>query len=223
MSVEFSSTVVALPGLAAAIRVEHEQVERHARSAVEHAVRCGELLLEAKTQCCHGHWLPWLEANFPDSEWTARNWMRLARNRERVLGLPTIRAALAELAEPREERERRGPLPVDRVVELDRAEPDDEAEDVDAEPVPDDLPREPVASSRPRAPAPAPKLTFPDGVSALVVSELRKAVRALQDAALYADNIDGDLAPDARQEAYNARALLDQVDRALRRLVEEDE
>ena len=71
------------------------------RSAVAHAIQAGELLIEAKAQVAHGEWLPWLEANCPLSERQARNYMRLARNRQRVADLPTIRNAVALLAEPR--------------------------------------------------------------------------------------------------------------------------
>lgn len=90
--------------LAADIRREHDQAQQAFTSAVEHAVRCGELLTEAKAGVPHGEWLPWLAENFPASEDTAQAYMRLAANAERVryLEVTSIRAALAELAEPRE-------------------------------------------------------------------------------------------------------------------------
>ena len=92
--------------LAAEINREHEQCEQAFTSAVEHAIRCGELLEEAKAQVQHGEWLPWLADHFAASERTARGYMRLAANRQRVADLdaPSVRAALAELSEPRDDQ-----------------------------------------------------------------------------------------------------------------------
>jgi hypothetical protein len=71
-----------LSALAAEIRREVEQAEADYRSAVQHAVRAGELLIEAKAQVQHGQWLPWLEANFPGSARSPQGYMRLAENAE---------------------------------------------------------------------------------------------------------------------------------------------
>lgn len=90
-----------LDDLAAEIRREHEACEQHARSAVEHAIRAGELLIEAKAQVRHGEWLPWLGVNFPGHYNLASAYMRLARNSQRVVNSSSLRAALKELAEPR--------------------------------------------------------------------------------------------------------------------------
>ena len=51
------------------------------RRGVEHAIRAGELLIEAKAQLKHGEWLPWLENNCTMSERTAQLYMRLAQRR----------------------------------------------------------------------------------------------------------------------------------------------
>lgn len=90
--------------LAQDIRREHEAASTAFTSAVEHAMRCGELLTQAKDDVPHGQWLGWLAANFPASERTARGYMTLAANRQRVadLNVGSIRAALAELSEPRD-------------------------------------------------------------------------------------------------------------------------
>lgn len=90
-----------LDALAVDIRDAHNMVENAARSTVEYAIHAGELLIEAKAQVRHGEWLPWLEANFPGSERTARGYMQVASNRQRVADLGSYREALAELAEPR--------------------------------------------------------------------------------------------------------------------------
>ena len=49
--------------LAQRIEAEHQAAIGAARTAIEHAVECGKLLLEAKAQIGHGGWLPWVEAH----------------------------------------------------------------------------------------------------------------------------------------------------------------
>jgi phage N-6-adenine-methyltransferase len=88
---------LSLDDLAAEIRREMAAAEESWGEAVAHAVRAGELLIEAKLRVRHGEWLPWLNANFPGSEDTAENCMKLARNSERVRNLPSVRKALALL------------------------------------------------------------------------------------------------------------------------------
>jgi Protein of unknown function (DUF3102) len=91
---------LALSTLAAEIRDEVEQAEADFQSSVQHAVRAGELLIEAKGQVSHGQWLPWLEANFPYSVRSAQGYMRLAENAEdaqRVAHLG-IKGALKQIA-----------------------------------------------------------------------------------------------------------------------------
>lgn len=99
--------LASLPQLAAAIRAEVDAAEADWRSAVDHAIRAGRFLIDAKTQVAHGEWLAWLEANFPGSEDTAERYMRLARNSARVRHLPSIREAVALLADHAEREEER--------------------------------------------------------------------------------------------------------------------
>lgn len=92
-----------LPELAEEIGREVEQAERAWRDAVGHAIRAGELLVEAKAKIKHGEWLSWLEANFPGSARSAQDYMRLAANAEdarRVAHLG-VRGALKQLAAPK--------------------------------------------------------------------------------------------------------------------------
>lgn len=91
-----------LDALAVEIREETAAADQDWRSALGHAIRAGELLLEAKERVGHGHWLPWLEANFPDSDRTARLYMRLAANRHVVAKMGSIREALAVLNPPKD-------------------------------------------------------------------------------------------------------------------------
>ncbi|MGO9885407.1 MAG: DUF3102 domain-containing protein [Solirubrobacteraceae bacterium] len=89
-----------LETLADEIRAEVDAAEAGWQSAVGHAITAGEKLTEAKQLVKHGEWLPWLEANFPLSERTARNYMRLAAKSATVADLPSVRDALAMLAPP---------------------------------------------------------------------------------------------------------------------------
>lgn len=90
------------------------------REGVEHAVRAGALLIDAKRVVDHGYWLPWLRENFGLSERSAQNFMKLSRdmatlpaaNAKRVALLP-LREALASIAESRRPEPRTNRHPVD--------------------------------------------------------------------------------------------------------------
>lgn len=92
--------------LIASIRREHQLAQDAFQSAVEHAVRCGELLNEAKAQVPHGAWLPWLNEHFPASHRTAQGYMRLARHAADAQALAHlgIEGALRSLAAPAPQR-----------------------------------------------------------------------------------------------------------------------
>jgi len=64
------------------INREHRLAEESARSAILHAIRCGELLNDAKGSVPHSEWMPWLGENFNGSISTAHRYMRVAKNRE---------------------------------------------------------------------------------------------------------------------------------------------
>ena len=68
-----------LTTLAAEINHHHRQAESAMRSGLEHALAAGKLLIQAKAQCAHGDWGPWLAANFEGSARTARAYVQLAR------------------------------------------------------------------------------------------------------------------------------------------------
>ena len=90
-------------GLAQRIREEIAAARKAARSSIDHALRAGELLTEAKAGMAHGEWRPWLDENVQIADRTARAYMRLARRwpalpeseRQRVADLP-LRRAIAE-------------------------------------------------------------------------------------------------------------------------------
>lgn len=107
---------------------EQVQCEAALRAALGHAIRVGDLLIEAKALIAHGAWLPWLSAHFRGSARTARAWMQLAReSKTATVADLGVRAALAALAAPREEHE---PSASDDAREVS-------GESVDAEPVPE--------------------------------------------------------------------------------------
>jgi hypothetical protein len=74
-----ATTDLALDELANEINAEHAKAEAAARSAVDHALRAGELLIEAKGQCQHGEWGAWIQEHCEFSERTAQVYMRVAR------------------------------------------------------------------------------------------------------------------------------------------------
>lgn len=80
------------------INREHRAVEAAVKGLLRHALRCGDLLIEAKKEVPHGSWAPWLEKNFDGSDWTARKYMQLARLETRepgsILQFSSIRQAL---------------------------------------------------------------------------------------------------------------------------------
>jgi hypothetical protein len=96
-----------LEQLADEINEKHRAFEAGIRKTLDDGIRCGELLLEAKEQCEHGTWLPWLAANFDGSERSAQGYMRLYRRRDELrantqgLAYLGIEDALKELAAPK--------------------------------------------------------------------------------------------------------------------------
>jgi hypothetical protein len=65
------------------ININHEHIEaiQAARQSLLHAIRAGDLLLQAKDQVGHGAWLDWVKDNCKFSDRTARAYMRLAENK----------------------------------------------------------------------------------------------------------------------------------------------
>src|SRR3954469_19186217 len=93
--------------IARRIHVAHDFAGAAARSAIEHAIECGRLLIEAKTSLPHGKWLGWLEANTVVSARQSQKYMRLAEGVEtgkcEVDAHLTIDGAMKLLAAPTEE------------------------------------------------------------------------------------------------------------------------
>lgn len=67
----------ALTQLAKQVKTEYGKVTKALTTALEDAIRCGRLLRQAKDQCKHGEWLPWLKTTSVP-ERTAQQWMKFA-------------------------------------------------------------------------------------------------------------------------------------------------
>jgi hypothetical protein len=99
-----------LTDLAHRINTEHEACGSALQRGLQHAIACGQMLIEAKDHLAqHGGWLPWLQANCTVSVKMAQNYMRVARgfgklgddpeaNAQRVSHF-SLRGALEFLAE----------------------------------------------------------------------------------------------------------------------------
>ena len=69
-----------IPGqLAAEITLKYAELEATAQQSTVLALQLGDLLIQAKDQCRHGEWLPWLKRRFDKSVRLAQNYMALAR------------------------------------------------------------------------------------------------------------------------------------------------
>jgi len=102
-----SNVTRSLADLAAHIRSEHEAVCHSARQTLQHAIKAGDLLLQAKQLVEHGRWSDWLDHHCDVSQRSAQAYMRLAKNRSVVEANPqsaadlTIDEALQVLAKPK--------------------------------------------------------------------------------------------------------------------------
>jgi hypothetical protein len=95
-----------LVDLATRINEAHRSAIHHAGKALEQAIACGQMLLEAKAKVPHGQWLPWLRQNVTFGERSAQGYMRLVHRvppeiRNGVSDFPSLRTALRALATPR--------------------------------------------------------------------------------------------------------------------------
>ena len=93
--------------LADEINAEHRSCDEALREGLRHALRAGELLIEAKTRVQHGEWGRWLEENFEGSSRTAQGYMKVAREIPNLDGTKaqhvadlSLRSALKELSAP---------------------------------------------------------------------------------------------------------------------------
>lgn len=79
---------------AKAINREHRLAHESAESAVEHAIRCGELLRAKKDELDHGEFIPWIAAKCEFSERLARAYMQVSKQNGNALPFSSLRRAL---------------------------------------------------------------------------------------------------------------------------------
>jgi phage N-6-adenine-methyltransferase len=105
------TNVVAIAGprlhdIAQAIEHEHQATMGAFRTTLDHAIRCGELLIQAKAQVPHGQWLLWIKSNLTLKLRQCQVYMRIAEKREAINAQSTahltIDGALALIAETRQ-------------------------------------------------------------------------------------------------------------------------
>ena len=94
-----------LISLADQINNEHRMGELAARDAIEHAIKAGELLIQAKAQVKHGEWLPWVRKTLTVTPRQAQKYIRVANHKEKLANTSesshlSINEALAVLATP---------------------------------------------------------------------------------------------------------------------------
>ena len=87
------------------ITILHNDIAGHLRQSLDKAIRIGELLKEQKDNLKHGDFMKWVSDNLPFTDRTARNYMRLFENRDKLKTetVSTLTTAYKMLNESREE------------------------------------------------------------------------------------------------------------------------
>jgi hypothetical protein len=62
----------------------HNEIISNLRQSLDSAIRIGQLLIEQKDDLKHGQWGLWIQDNLPFTDRTARNYMRVYRERDRL-------------------------------------------------------------------------------------------------------------------------------------------
>ena len=62
----------------------HNEISGYLKMSLEKAIRIGELLVEQKESLKHGKFTPWIKDNLPFTDRTARNYMRLYKEKDRL-------------------------------------------------------------------------------------------------------------------------------------------
>ena len=90
------------------IRELHLQIHEAARSSLGSAIRIGELLTEQKAKLKHGEWQAWVESHLLFSVRTARNYLRIFDNREKLKTetVSVLTEAYKFLSQPKEATDR---------------------------------------------------------------------------------------------------------------------
>lgn len=62
----------------------HQEIGEHLKLSLKKAIKIGKLLTEQKENLRHGEFTPWIKVNLPFTDRTARNYMRLYREKARL-------------------------------------------------------------------------------------------------------------------------------------------
>lgn len=87
-----------LARLAGEANTAHQRAGESIVSAIMHGLEAGRALLAAQDLVPYGRWGGWLAENFKGSDRSARRWMRLYRQRERLPGGDPLRTGASELS-----------------------------------------------------------------------------------------------------------------------------
>jgi hypothetical protein len=79
-----------LPISAADINDAHQCAQESAANAVEHAIRCGQLLLAKQDQVGHGGFHAWIEANCDFALSTAKRYITAAKKKATGVAVPSL-------------------------------------------------------------------------------------------------------------------------------------
>jgi hypothetical protein len=115
---QLSLSVAPLETVTATISKLHTKQQEHARQTIEAALEIGRLLSETRPTLKHGEWLKWTE-QLPFSDRTARNYIRVYENRDR-LKLETVsnlKEAYQLLTEPKAAPKRLAAPPTEDIEE----------------------------------------------------------------------------------------------------------
>jgi hypothetical protein len=82
----------ALAPLAARIHAEYEGARQ---DLIKRVVEIGRLLCEAREQCRHGEWIPWVEENLPFGRMQPNKYIRIFEDSEKPNVNPSLQIAHA--------------------------------------------------------------------------------------------------------------------------------
>lgn len=102
---ERSREIIALAGahlpLIAEINEQHRLAANSAKDAVQHAIRCGELLLERKKKLPHGGFSEWITTNCEFAYSTAARYMNAAKQISTGVEIPSLSAVFPSGRKPK--------------------------------------------------------------------------------------------------------------------------
>jgi len=83
---------------ASEIKMLHNDIMGHLRQSLDNAIRIGELLTEQKESLQHGEWLPWVRDNLPFSDRTARRYVKVYSQKDKLANVTDLKKAYFLLA-----------------------------------------------------------------------------------------------------------------------------